>query len=159
MLKERDLTVSEISEAFDMSTPSISYHLDLLKHAQLVSARKNGQFVTYSLETTVLDESLGWLLESNSGTGANALEYSRGNRRMVHENDRNVTVTAGCSWDHHTLPHRVLTGSQIAQKPAKDRSHEQDSADLGSSIRRFFSMRFLRFNSSSHWVTKSLPHE
>ena len=63
MLKERDLTVSEISEAFEMSTPSISYHLDLLKHAQLVSGRKNGQFVTYSLETTVLDESLGWLLE------------------------------------------------------------------------------------------------
>jgi DNA-binding transcriptional ArsR family regulator len=48
--------------AFDMTAPSISYHLDLLKHAQLVSARKNGQFVTYSLETTVLDESLGWLL-------------------------------------------------------------------------------------------------
>ena len=63
MLKERDLTVGEISDAFAMSTPSISYHLDLLKHAQLVSARKNGQFVTYSLETTVLDESLGWLLE------------------------------------------------------------------------------------------------
>jgi ArsR family transcriptional regulator, repressor of sdpIR and other operons len=62
MLKERDLTVGEISEAFDMTTPSISYHLDLLKRAQLVSARKNGQFVTYSLETTVLDESLGWLL-------------------------------------------------------------------------------------------------
>ena len=63
MLKERDLTVGEIAEAFDISTPSISYHLDLLKHAQLVSARKNGQFVTYSLETTVLDESLGWLLD------------------------------------------------------------------------------------------------
>jgi ArsR family transcriptional regulator len=63
MLRERDLTVSEISDAFAMTTPSISYHLDLLKHAQLVSARKNGQFVTYSLETTVLDESLGWLLE------------------------------------------------------------------------------------------------
>jgi ArsR family transcriptional regulator, arsenate/arsenite/antimonite-responsive transcriptional repressor len=63
MLKKRDLTVGEISEAFDMSMPSISYHLDLLKHARLVSARKNGQFVTYSLETTVLDESLGWLLD------------------------------------------------------------------------------------------------
>lgn len=63
MLKERDLTVGEISEAFAMTTPSISYHLDLLKHAQLVSARKNGQFVTYSLETTVLDESLGWILD------------------------------------------------------------------------------------------------
>ena len=63
MLKERDLTVGEISEAFAMTTPSISYHLDLLKHAQLVSARKNGQFVTYRLETTVLDESLGWILD------------------------------------------------------------------------------------------------
>ena len=63
MLKKGDLTVGEISEAFAMTTPSISYHLDLLKHAQLVSARKNGQFVTYSLETTVLDESLGWILD------------------------------------------------------------------------------------------------
>jgi ArsR family transcriptional regulator len=63
MLKQRDLTVGEISGAFAMTTPSISYHLDLLKHAQLVSARKNGQFVTYSLETTVLDESLGWILD------------------------------------------------------------------------------------------------
>jgi ArsR family transcriptional regulator, repressor of sdpIR and other operons len=63
MLKKRDLTVGEISDAFEMSTPSISYHLDLLKHAQLVSARKNGQFVTYSLETTVLEDSLGWLVD------------------------------------------------------------------------------------------------
>lgn len=63
MLKERDLTAGEIAEAFDMSAPSISYHLDLLKHAQLVSAVKKGQFVTYSLETTVLDDSLGWILD------------------------------------------------------------------------------------------------
>jgi ArsR family transcriptional regulator, arsenate/arsenite/antimonite-responsive transcriptional repressor len=63
MLKKRDLTAGEIADAFDMSAPSISYHLDLLKHAQLVSARKKGQFVTYSLETTVLDDSLGWILD------------------------------------------------------------------------------------------------
>lgn len=63
MLQERDLNVGEISAAFEMSMPSISYHLDLLKNAQLVSARKNGQFVTYSLETTVLEDSLGWILQ------------------------------------------------------------------------------------------------
>ncbi len=67
MLKERDLTVGEISEVFVMSTPSISYHLDLLKHAQLVSVRRNGQFVTYSLETTALDDSLGWILDLIKG--------------------------------------------------------------------------------------------
>jgi DNA-binding transcriptional ArsR family regulator len=63
MLKERDLTVGQISQAFPMTTPSITYHHDLLKRAQLVSARKNGQFVTYSLETTVLEDSLGWILD------------------------------------------------------------------------------------------------
>lgn len=63
MLQERDLTVGEISAAFEMTMPSISYHLDLLKQAQLVSARKDGQFVTYSLETTVLEDSLGWMLD------------------------------------------------------------------------------------------------
>jgi len=63
MLKERDLTAGQIAEAFSMTAPSISYHLDLLRHAQLVSSRKKGQFVTYSLETTVLDDSLGWILD------------------------------------------------------------------------------------------------
>lgn len=62
-LKKRDLNAGEIAAQFDMTTPSISYHLDLLRQAQLVSSRKRGQFVIYSLETTVLDESLGWILD------------------------------------------------------------------------------------------------
>ena len=62
MLRLRDLTAGEICQAFSMSAPSISYHLDLLRQAGLVSSRKQGQFVTYSLETTVFDESLGWIL-------------------------------------------------------------------------------------------------
>jgi DNA-binding transcriptional ArsR family regulator len=62
MLGERDLTASEIAGAFSMSAPSISYHLDLLRQAGLVSSSKKGQFVTYSLETTVLYEALGWIL-------------------------------------------------------------------------------------------------
>ena len=62
MLRERDLTAGEIAAAFSISAPSISYHLDLLRQAGLVSSRKEGQFVTYSLETTVLYETLGWLL-------------------------------------------------------------------------------------------------
>ena len=62
MLRERDLTASEIASAFSMKAPSISYHLDLLRQAGLVTSRKEGQFVTYSLETTVLQEALGWIL-------------------------------------------------------------------------------------------------
>ena len=62
MLRKRDMTAGEIAAAFAMSKPSISYHLDLLKQARLVSSSKEGQFVRYTLETTVLDEALGWIL-------------------------------------------------------------------------------------------------
>lgn len=63
LLKERDLAAGEIGEHFAISKPSISYHLDLLRQAGLVSSRKEGQFVLYSLETTVLDESVLWILD------------------------------------------------------------------------------------------------
>ena len=63
MLKKRDLNAGEIADAFRMSKPSISYHLDLLKQANLVSAQRDGQFIVYSLDTTVLDESISWIVK------------------------------------------------------------------------------------------------
>lgn len=61
ILREGDLTAGEIAERFDMTKPSISHHLDLLKQAELVSADKRGQFIFYTLNTTVLDELLSWI--------------------------------------------------------------------------------------------------
>lgn len=63
MLREKDLTAGEIAERFNISWPSISHHLDLLKQAQLVESEKNGQYVSYSLNTTVVDEILKWLVQ------------------------------------------------------------------------------------------------
>ena len=63
MLKESDLTAGEIAEKFDMSKPSISHHLDLLRQADLVVSIKEGQYVTYSINTTVMDEMLQWALQ------------------------------------------------------------------------------------------------
>ena len=62
MLKEGDLTAGQIADKFHISKPSISHHLDLLKQADLVVAVKEGQFITYSINTTVLDEMLQWIL-------------------------------------------------------------------------------------------------
>ena len=59
-LKDGDLTAGDIAEKFDMSKPSISHHLDLLKQAGLVSQLKKGQFRYYSLNMTVLDELITW---------------------------------------------------------------------------------------------------
>lgn len=61
LLKEKDLTAGEIAEAFDISKPSISHHLDALKQAGLVSTERDGQFITYSLDTTALEEATQWL--------------------------------------------------------------------------------------------------
>jgi DNA-binding transcriptional ArsR family regulator len=63
LLRRRDMTAGEIADQFQISKPSISHHLDLLKQADLVLAEKDGQFVNYSLNTSVLDECLAWLLE------------------------------------------------------------------------------------------------
>jgi ArsR family transcriptional regulator len=56
-------TAGEIAEQFQFSKPTISHHLDLLRQADLVTSSKQGLFVTYTLNTTVLDELLGWLLQ------------------------------------------------------------------------------------------------
>lgn len=63
MLRERDMTAGEIADAFNISKPSISYHLDLLKQADLVSSEKKGQYIFYTLNTTVFDEVIGWMLD------------------------------------------------------------------------------------------------
>ena len=66
LLQEKDLTAGEIADQFQISFPSISHHLDLLKQAKLVVAEKEGQYVYYSLNTTVVDEILKWLLQFKS---------------------------------------------------------------------------------------------
>jgi DNA-binding transcriptional ArsR family regulator len=63
MLQKKDLTAGEIAEQFNISFPSISHHLDLLKQAKLVTTKKEGQFVYYSLNTTVMDDILKWIMQ------------------------------------------------------------------------------------------------
>ncbi|HEY6504785.1 MAG TPA: autorepressor SdpR family transcription factor [Chitinophagaceae bacterium] len=63
LLQEKDLTAGEIAQQFNISFPSISHHLDLLKQAKLVTSEKDGQYVYYSLNTTVVDELLKWVLQ------------------------------------------------------------------------------------------------
>jgi DNA-binding transcriptional ArsR family regulator len=62
MLRSTDLTAGEIAEAFDMTKPSISHHLSILQQAGLVDVQRSGRFLRYSLNTTVVEETVGWLL-------------------------------------------------------------------------------------------------
>ena len=63
LLKKRDMTAGEIADQFNFSKPTISHHLDLLRQAGLVESVKQGQFIYYSLNTTVMDEIVTWFVQ------------------------------------------------------------------------------------------------
>ena len=63
LLKKGDLTAGDIADRFDMTKPSISHHLDLLKQAGLVVSLREGQFIKYSINTTVFDGIAVWLMQ------------------------------------------------------------------------------------------------
>ncbi|MDK2888457.1 transcriptional regulator, ArsR family [Desulfofundulus australicus DSM 11792] len=72
LLARRDMTAGEIARAFSLTRPTISHHLNILKEAGLVTDKKMGQFVVYSLNTTVFQDATGWLQEIvNSLPGRN----------------------------------------------------------------------------------------
>jgi len=66
LLKEKDLTAGEIADHFNISKPSISHHLDLLKQADLVTNIRQGQFIYYSLNMSVFEEVIQWLMQFKS---------------------------------------------------------------------------------------------
>lgn len=68
LLKDKDMNAGEIANEFNMTKPSISNHLNILKQADLVDAEKIGQNVNYSLKTSVLQDVLKLISDlSNRG--------------------------------------------------------------------------------------------
>ena len=62
LLKEKDMDAGEIAEKFKISKPSISHHLDLLKRADLMTSEKKGQHIIYSLNTSIFEDLINWIL-------------------------------------------------------------------------------------------------
>lgn len=62
-LQEGSATAGEIAESFEISKPSLSHHFNILKAADLVRTERRGQHIVYSLNATVLQESMAMLLD------------------------------------------------------------------------------------------------
>lgn len=62
-LRGGDLSAGEIAARFEMTAPSISHHLNVLKDAGLVQAIRNGRHIIYSLNSTVFQDFMQELLE------------------------------------------------------------------------------------------------
>ena len=61
-LRGEDLTPSELLERIDVSQPTLSHHLDILKRAELIEGRREGQFIRYSLNMTVFEMGLQYMV-------------------------------------------------------------------------------------------------
>lgn len=61
LLKKSSLSAGEIAAHFEMSLPAVSKHLSILKDAELIRDRREGKFIYYELNATVLEEAIIWI--------------------------------------------------------------------------------------------------
>lgn len=63
LLREKDLTPSEILEKIKISQPTLSHHLDILKRANLIDGEREGQFIRYSLNMGVFEMAIEYMMK------------------------------------------------------------------------------------------------
>ncbi len=61
LLKEKTLSAGEISDKFNISFAAISRHLSVLKEADLIRDERDGKFIYYTINTSVLEEIMLWI--------------------------------------------------------------------------------------------------
>ena len=60
LLKSGRLSAGEIAEKFPVSGAAVSKHLSILKEADLIRDTREGKFIFYELNTSVLEEVMLW---------------------------------------------------------------------------------------------------
>jgi ArsR family transcriptional regulator len=63
MLRDGEKTAGELAAPFDISAPSMSHHFNVLKQADLIYARREGQQLFYALNTTLFQDVLAQVME------------------------------------------------------------------------------------------------
>jgi DNA-binding transcriptional ArsR family regulator len=63
LLGRGEMTAGQLAERFDLTKPSMSHHFAVLKDADLIESRREGQQIWYSLNTTVMQDLLTWALD------------------------------------------------------------------------------------------------
>lgn len=67
MLRDGSMSAGEIGSCFDMTGATISYHLKILKKAELIFEKKEKSYIYYTLNTSVVEEVMLWLSELKGG--------------------------------------------------------------------------------------------
>ncbi len=62
LLRRGEMTAGALAEQFDMTKPSMSHHFTVLKEADLITSRREGQQIWYGLNTTVVEDLMAWAM-------------------------------------------------------------------------------------------------
>ncbi|HSY63058.1 MAG TPA: autorepressor SdpR family transcription factor [Terriglobales bacterium] len=79
LLRKGEMKAGDLAERFDMTKPSMSHHFAVLKDADLVTSRREGQQIWYGLNTTVVQDLMAWAMDLIGNDGVSA-EKKRGKR-------------------------------------------------------------------------------
>ncbi len=63
LLKKQDQTPSDLLQKIKISQPTLSHHLDILKRANLIDGAREGQYIRYSLNMSVFQMSVDYLMK------------------------------------------------------------------------------------------------
>jgi ArsR family transcriptional regulator len=63
LLRHGEKTAGELAEHFDVTKPSMSHHFNVLKDADLITSRREGQQIWYELNTTVVQDLMAWAMD------------------------------------------------------------------------------------------------
>lgn len=63
LLRKREMTAGDLAERFEMTKPSMSHHFAVLKDADLIVSRRQGQQIWYALNTTVVQDLMAWTMD------------------------------------------------------------------------------------------------
>ena len=74
LLRRGEMTAGELADHFNMAKPSVSHHFAMLKQADLISARRDGQQIYYGLNTTVVEDLLAILWDLFPGRNGKGKE-------------------------------------------------------------------------------------
>jgi len=63
LLRHGEMTAGDLAERFAMTKPSMSHHFAVLKEADLITSRREGQQIWYGLNTTVVQDLMAWAID------------------------------------------------------------------------------------------------
>ena len=63
LLRRGEMTAGDLAERFDMTQPTMSHHFSVLKEADLLTSRREGQQIWYGLNTTVVQDLTAWAMD------------------------------------------------------------------------------------------------